>query len=426
MIKQSLKKLSLVFFRIIVCILIGTLLMTLVYLIPTKPIDNNVRKSAHIFKKEGKRPVLINGVTSQCDNYTDALILLEAANKNDKKILRSAMEVKEGNIGKLTPTEVLVNHYINNVPFTHQHIYPRYWHGNLLVVKPLMSFVSYYGFRIINSIIVLLTMVLVIWFLFKKNEKEFIAPYIISMLFLMPLTIAFSIQLSSCFYVLNFGMIALLATKNKASDKSRYIFLYIGIATAFFDLLTYPIATFGVPCALYLFMCGRKPLKYYFTKMLKAGILWGVGYAVMWFAKWLIATCITDRNVFEDAFVKVNTRTYAGVTATNKFTSIIETEKTNIKYFLKTPAVFIALIYILIMIVLIIKQHKRIKDNIILVVPFVVLMLVPCVWYAIAAQHSSEHAWFTYKALVVLAISGLSIPAFLYKYNKKKEERSAI
>ena len=136
-------------------------------------------------------------------------------------------------------------------------------------------------------------------------------------------------------------------------------------------------------------------------------------------------TWLIDRNVFEDAFVKVNTRTYAGVTAINKFTSIIETEKTNIKYFLKTPAVFIALIYILIMIVLIIKQHKRIKDNIILVVPFVVLMLVPCVWYALATQHSQEHAWFTYKALVVSAISGLTILAYLYKKCNKKKERNA-
>ena len=399
--------------------------MTLVYLIPTKPIDNNVRKSAPIFKEEGVSPVLVDGITGQCDNYTDALILLEAAHKNDNNALVSAMEVKEGRIRDQFPSKTVVDYYMNHKQFTRHRPYPRYWHGNLLLIKPLMSFINYYGFRIINSIIVLITMILVIWFLFKKNEKEFIAPYIISMLFLMPLTVAFNIQLSSCFYVLNFGLIALLATKNKSPNKSIYIFLYLGIATAFFDLLTYPIATFGVPCTLYLFMCGRKPLKCYFIKMLKAGSLWGVGYLVMWFAKWLIATRITDRNVLEDAYNKVNTRIYAGTTAANKLTNIIETEKTNIKYFLKTPAVFIALIYILIMIVLIIKQHKRIKDNIILVVPFVVLMLVPCVWYAIATQHSQEHAWFTYKALVVSAISGLTILAYLYKCNKKKERNAA-
>ena len=130
MIKQSLKKLSLVFFRIIVCILIGTLLMTLVYLIPTKPIDNNVRKSAPIFKEEGVSPVLVDGITGQCDNYTDALILLEAAHKNDNNALVSAMEVKEGRIRDQFPSKTVVDYYMNHKQFTRHRPYPRYWHGN--------------------------------------------------------------------------------------------------------------------------------------------------------------------------------------------------------------------------------------------------------------------------------------------------------
>ena len=422
LIKNYCKKIGLVLLRIIVCVLVGTLLMTLVYMIPTNKIEDNVKKSAQIFQREGNRPILINGITSQCDNFTDALILLEAAKKNDRNILVSAMEVKESNIGKQTPTEAIVNHYIHNKPFTYHRAYPRYWHGNLLVIKPLMNFVDYYGFRIINSIMALLMMIFITWLLFKYNEKGFIAPYIISMLFMMPLTIAFSIQLSSCYYVLNAGIIGLLLSKNKVPNKSIYIFLYIGIATAFFDLLTYPIATFGVPCALYLFMCERDTLKNYLKKIIKAGALWGIGYTLMWISKWIIATLITDKNVLADGLKQTNSRTSVGMTVVSRLKLIVGTEIKNIYYFLKTPVVIIALIYILIMIVLIIRQHKRIKSSISLVLPFVVLMLAPCCWYAFAAEHSDVHAWFTYKALVVSAISALSIPPFIYKCSKEEKQ----
>ena len=52
----------------------------------------------------------------------------------------------------------------------------------------------------------------------------------------------------------------MLLFHEKLKNKYGYFFLIIGMMTSFFDLLTYPVATFGIPIILF-FILENKSLK---------------------------------------------------------------------------------------------------------------------------------------------------------------------
>lgn len=60
------------------------------------PIENHVNSSAAIFEEEGAYPSLFSWSTSQLDNFTDAVMLLEAADDTANSAINKAMLVYRG------------------------------------------------------------------------------------------------------------------------------------------------------------------------------------------------------------------------------------------------------------------------------------------------------------------------------------------
>ena len=50
------------------------------------------------------------------------------------------------------PVPALIDRYLYGLEYTYYHPYTRYWHGFLIIIKPLLEFFSLYGIRIINGI----------------------------------------------------------------------------------------------------------------------------------------------------------------------------------------------------------------------------------------------------------------------------------
>ena len=75
-------------------ILVGTLLLLLVYAVPTDPMKANVRRSTEIYDYEGVYPQLMWGYKmSQLDNCTDATMLLNAIYGGEQGLIERAMQV---------------------------------------------------------------------------------------------------------------------------------------------------------------------------------------------------------------------------------------------------------------------------------------------------------------------------------------------
>ena len=254
------KSAGIVILNLFAAVVLGVVLLTAAYSLPSKNIGKNAKKSAEILQPESSYPILFSWCTSKLDNQDDAIMLAEASYSNsESSALETALMAYRGEIEGGGIFHSFVSHYISGAEYTDRVSYSRYWHGYHLFLNPLLEIMDYGGIRILNSIIQFLLVILVSVLLAKRNAGLFILPYIFTYLMLNPLVLGKSMQFSSCFYLFTFGIITLLMLPD--GNRSKYaflVFLNIGIWTAYFDFLTYPIAAFGIPAVLYIVLLGRE------------------------------------------------------------------------------------------------------------------------------------------------------------------------
>ena len=385
---------SILMINLIISIVLGTLFIRGAYSLPLEKIEKNVAISAELINNEGTYPSLYKWCYSRLDNFTDSLILLEAADKNEGTGIENALLNHNGSINGCDPTEALYAHYTEGKSYDSEYAYPRYWHGNLVIVKPLLEKLNYEQIRLVNLALQTALIFLICILLAKRNRKTIIIPFLLTYLMLMPIAIGKSLQFSSCFYVSMISTAVLLCTKQE--HKSLLLFLYTGAATAYFDLLTYPIITLGIPATVYLFLFNNDSITKNIVNTFRVIMVWCLGYAGMWISKWIIAEAFTGYSAVSDSIKTILMRTSDAATG-EEIISVFSVFGRNIIAFLFTPIIIpvTALIFILII--------KRKKENLksSTAMSASLICVLPFIWYAFAANHSYIHYWFTNKALAV-------------------------
>ncbi len=392
--------------------ILGTLLICVSFKIDTGKINQNVQKSAKIMDEEGKYYKVYPWCHSQLDNWTDSIILLEAANDYVQTTVNRAMMVYRGEVNNLDPCESLVSHYGYNVEFSGTSSYARYWHGFLVIIKPLLLVMDYGGIRVLNGIVQVLLIIAIIFLFYKRKKKEYIIPYLISYLMLMPVVLMKSMQFSACFYILSIGVLSLLLLNDETRFKYSFIvFLNLGIMTAYFDFLTYPAATFGVPAVVMIAMHSGD-LKDNLISLIKNGICWCVGFGCMWISKWIIGYRLTGYNIIKEARESVEKRTANQSADGSEIYSLKEGLWTNLKTFFTTPFAILFLIFVAVAIVIILIRVHKSSDRkaeciriLVHLIPFVLLAALPFVWYSFALNHSVIHYWYTNKLCIVFVLA---------------------
>jgi hypothetical protein len=401
--RMVLKSTTAVVLNLIVAAGLGTVLLWAVYCLPTDSIEEHVRSSAVTIQEEGTYPQLYSWCHSQLDNWTDSIMLLEAADATDASALEKAMLAYQGNIDDNKPAETLIAHYIQNVEFTRTTDYARYWHGYHVALKPLLSFFDYSTIRIINGVVQLIALLLACVLMKRKGLTRYIIPYILCYLMLMPIAMAKSFQFSSCYYVFTAGVIALLLLKDSTRSKLTYlVFLNIGIMTAYVDFLTYPIATFGIPAIVGVALSRDDHLEDKLIGIARNGLFWCLGYGGMWGAKWIIASITTGHNVFANALDAFTSRTSTLSADGLTQYSVFNCEIMNYTRFIKTPFIILVIFFCVYVYIKHIR-HRNLGHEYVLAtsLPYAIISFAPIVWYAFATNHSSIHYWFTNKAFVV-------------------------
>ena len=423
---SALKKAGVILLNIVSAALVGTLLLAAVYTLPVSQINNNVKASAKTIQAEGTYPQVSGLFTSVLDNLTDSIMMLEAANDTVESPLIDAMNVPRGCIEEKLPDDVLTAHYIDGLEFDRTLTYPRYWHGYLIFLKPLFLVLNYNTVRMINGFVQALLVILTCCLLYKKGFQSAVIPYILSYCMLMPIALAKAFQYSSCFYVFTIGCIGLLLLpKEKRKEKSYLVFLYCGILTAFFDFLTYPIATFGVPMVFWLLLEENDSTESKISCMVKYGLVWCVGFGCMWAAKWIIGSVITGNHVIADGLASVAMRTSNTSEDGAVQYGVLRCELMNYKEFFTTPVTVLALADIVYMMIRSIKGNASAIDRILRVLfPFLLVSLAPVVWYAFATNHSIIHVWFTNKACITSLLAVMFGLTCLLQAQKREQDRS--
>lgn len=396
---------------------VGTLLLMAVYLLPTAPIQQHLSEyipyRSSDTDPEAAYPSLSPLCTSRLDGSTDSIILLQSADDTPDTLLHKALLVYCGSTSAAPSMEdavtTLYAHYHDGVALTGSWTYPRYWHGYLLLTKPLLCLFSFRQVQLLNAAVQCMLVLVVCWLLQRRALGVYIPAFLLVWLMLMPPALALCMQFTPCWLIALVCTIVLLKMRPAhLASRGWLVFLYSGIAVAYFDFLTYPLMAFGIPAAFYVLLTRQERTERTLGHLIQSGIAWGWGYAAMWVSKWVLATLFTGENVLHDAFSQAALRSSssAAVGVMNEFSySPIFTFFTNLGVFLFTPVTLLTLAFVLY------TACKARRAGTLLWAPlqgplllYGAIGLLPLLWYTALRNHSLVHSWFTNKASSVLVL----------------------
>lgn len=390
------KELGLVF----LCAITGVAALAATYFIPQDWMRENVWKSSIALYREGLGTYLWQDVgETQLDIYTDGLMINMSYTVTKDGIrdilLGTHVEVDGRNpVDSLYEVVALANdnYIVKN--------YGRYWHGYQILLQPLLCFFVYPDIRQINMILQFSLVFGFVCLLVRKKEGAFVIPFLGVYLFLSPISLCSSLQYSPCFYIMMLALYALLIGREKLTDTKRnYLFLLTGVMTAYFDFLTYPLITLGVPLIFYLVLDGNclpEKQRSSWKNLILHTLSWGIGYVGMWSSKWVIASVLTGENIIYDAFSQI---AYRSGYFTEKH-SYYDTLKLNLGV-CNTKVILPALICVAACIV-IFRIKKRIvadRKRFPIVGAILFVSLYPFLWYLFTKDHSCSHSYFTWREL---------------------------
>ncbi|MBO6027295.1 MAG: hypothetical protein J6P73_08630 [Bacteroidales bacterium] len=362
-------------------------------LLPDKAIKRHIAESVPVVVKEGLYPQAIIGVEQcQMDNFTDALIMNQIYNIDRKHPLKSAMRmIRSSEDGRDWDQPGLLLRRVNGETLQELH-YARYWHGGSFLFRPFFLLMDFITLRFVLFIIssILLVMLLCAYYP-KAGLMKTLA---LAMGFLM--TYGFVTQFSMQFFpVLALTIIGcLMILKRSESADFGLLFFVIGSLVCYFDLLTTPLLTLGIPLAVMLSLKEEDYLgfKDNLLKISKLILLWGAGFALTFVTKWAMASLVLGQNIFADAYgvslYRMEADDFSRWEAVTKNLGMIN-------WWMVGIAAAIFLIFNLI------KYRKFHYQRMLL---FLIIALMPYVWYLLLANHSYLHWWFTYRLQAVTVV----------------------
>ena len=361
-------------------------------LLPDKAIRRHVAKSAPVIAEEGLYPEAIIPV-EQCrmDNFTDALIMNQIYNIDRKHPVKSAMMmIRSSERGRDWDQPGLLVRRVNGETLEVEP-YARYWHGSTFLFRFLFLVMDYSAMRFVLFIIS--SMLLVLMLCAYCPEAGLMKTLALTIGFVA--TYGFVTQFSMQFFpVLAITAISVLFVI-KSKKPVGMLFFVVGSLTCYLDLLTTPLMTLGIPLVVLLSL---KPdedfcFKDNLLEIIKLILFWGLGFALTFVTKWALASLVLGENIFADAYEVSLYRMEA-----EEFTRWDAVAK-------NLGMINWWIVGIVAVVMLVIGLMKRWKFNYKKVLLFVIISVMPYVWYCVLANHSYLHWWFTYRLQVVTVVS---------------------
>ncbi len=387
---------------------LGIVLLCLVFRIPAAPLYQHVKDTAYVFEIEGTWPVRGGREANKLDNYTDALMLTNAVfQKEDASLLDRALRVYFPWNERQTPDQLLrdyVRGEAEYIPGT----YSTYWHGYLVFLKPILLFTNYLGIRDINRIVQAALVLAVLAALWIRGQRRLILPFLLSIAYLRPAFLIYSMQYSDIFYLSLCAVLGVLWGDGYLKKGNRYFFyfLILGIITNYVDFLTYPIAALGMPLVTWLALEKDMDWAGKLAHVIGYALSWAAGYFGMWMGKWILAAGILkDFGIIEDALGQAQIRmsSVRDAVPITRSGAVLA----NIRVGFEGIGMAAGVAAVLVLIYGLWKVRWSIWQFFAGSLPYFAIALMPVAWYLVLANHSWVHAFFTYKAL------GVSVYAIL-------------
>ena len=401
---------------VVVAAFLGVALLIAAHSLPRDKIIDNVRSSLAIYNAEGQEPRWADiRLPSKVDNFTDVIMLMKATYPVED-LTRSILLTPSWHLVDGSPIKTLTLAMENPEPESESVVwnYPQYWHGYLAILKPALMFAPVYDLRLLNFYAQMFLITTAMILIYRRLGLLEMYAFLLVVAVINPVTTAMNFQNSDIFYIVLLSTIFILLRNEflLRGQNYLYFFLIIGIVTAYFDFLTYPVTDLGIP----LCVCVLMNRKFFFTAELKKVaqklssylFAWGFGYGGMWFAKWCLAACIVDNFIYVSLLnAQYRASSFTALSEGGiQFTAFDVIDK-NLDALLGGPFSIVLLLTAIGIICLLVVQRQKFYVTKSMVLSFAVIILLPFAWYAVLKNHSYVHPFLEYRNLSI-ALFGLT------------------
>lgn len=409
-------------------VLAGLVLITAVYALPTERMRANAQSAAALLTQEGAYPLLYGGSSLRMDpgnytdpkvfllnsrgtardNVTDALMLNTACYQDEGTLLERAMRSAHAAYDGISFEIAAFSGCMAGDEGSISDGYARYWHGYLVVLKPLLLLLDYTQIKLLNVLCMVTLLAAVIVAMWKRGRRTDLELWLYTLLFTVPVVIPFCMQYCTVTYTMLAAMlIAVCRIRDLSSLRVGRFFLLIGMVTAYVDFLTFPLMALGLPLVYLLNGSMDMSLPEKLKKVVSCGLSWAFGYVGMWGSKWVLASLILGENIIGDAIGQVLYRSSSVPDAGGASISSIRALASNLSCF--TNVYFLLLIAGGIVIVWILRRRTRSGWSWQDCIPYLCICVVPFLWAVIFRNHSYGHGSFTYRMFTMAIYGGMSM-----------------
>ena len=386
--------------------------------LPGGPVRRNLARSVPGLQQEGMYPEYFGFKLFQMDNYTDTIMLFEAASADETDPLTAVMTNTAYNVDNFSTMADDLALYLQAreqgtplpdvlEPFS----YARYWHGYLIWLRPLLCLMPYQGVRVVQYLVLAALLAGVLWGLRRRAGWRPMLWFAISQLLVTVFFVPRQVQFFTCFLIAYAGCAWVLARPRTVWQLGTAL-VVLGTATAFCDLLVTPILTLGLPVAVWLVCLPQRLVAgpRQCAAVVAGSLCWGVGYALCWALKWVLAGLITGQDVLADAVHQMGVRTTA-----NTWHGMELTWGNILRFVWQTlgdRGLLWPLAVVLVLAVALFCLCLRGKKALLSALPLGLTALMAPAWLALLRAHSIQHGWFTWRALDVSLFAGLAFAAY--------------
>jgi hypothetical protein len=284
-----------------------------------------------------------------------------------------------------------LDYRINHLDLTVNTFYGRYWHGSSAFYRILLLTMDYQSLTwflcLISTLLLLLFAVKIV------NKAGWIKslPIFLALLFANFFVTQFSLQFFPVMAIALIGGILMCGDNAKSQQKVSVYLFVIGMFTAYFDLLTAPLLTLGLPLIVFMILQGEKKESVYvfYKSIFILGLSWFIGYAAAWAAKWIFVRVffvdVDALNLVNAINLRITTDGYSRWDAIARNFNLI-------------PLVWVNIVLSFLLLLTFFSFNKK---GISLSIAFLLVGLLPYIWYFILSSHSHPHWWFTYRIQVI-------------------------
>lgn len=282
------------------CVLIGLLYLTA--LIPKEMIRENLLESAiYLETNESNFYQLIQGDRrTEIHDYADAITLnimysVDGENKLEELIISLFYSERENS--KYPMLRILRERIEND--YEPDTIYDRYWHGSMLIVRPLFLFFTIDQIRIILLCVLIILLGVLTYILWKKQQKILSIWLLIGAILVQLPMVAFCIEYFAVWLIML--LLAIIAVKYYENGIVK-ISVISGVSCAFFDFLTTETVAFVIPLAIVLCLKIEKQKAYHIFQGIKeiliCSVLWCCSYVATLVVKWSLSSFVLGQERF--------------------------------------------------------------------------------------------------------------------------------